>query len=61
MFNEEMLLQNNPHTQEETEKHKKKPSPTSSLVTTSVGIATSKAGFATLCEKYRINEVRVSL
>lgn len=35
--------------------------PNGSLVTTSVGIATSGAGFATLCEKCRIDKVRVSL
>lgn len=57
VFSVEMLLQNNPHIQEE----KKKTSPTSSLVTTRVGIATSEAVLATLCENYRINKVRVGL
>lgn len=42
-------------------KWKPKPSPTSSLVTTGVGIATSVAGLGTLCEKYRINKVRISV
>lgn len=49
------------HIHKKEKKWKPETSPTSCLLTTQVGIATSEAGLSVLCEKHRINKVRLSL